>query len=221
MATNLLHDRGELWKDLRTQELLSHVIDLEPTGLHAVVDCAVEDICVAFAEVVDAKSPFTFAHSTSVASIAVSIAEKMGMDQENIKLLYRAALLHDIGKLSVPTSILEKPGVLTQVEWSYIHQHPRYTHEILSKIPGFGEIAAIAATHHERLDGSGYPHGLVASELSLPARILCVADVYDALSSARPYRKQLERNQVLKLMRSDAPHALDQSCLDALSSVIF
>jgi putative nucleotidyltransferase with HDIG domain len=220
VAANLLHDRGELWEDLQPAGLLARVMALEPEHrTQAVVQCSVDDICIAFAEVVDAKSPFTFAHSTGVARVAVSIAERMGVDQESVKILHRAALLHDIGKLSVPTSILEKPCGLNEAEWSYIHQHPRYTWEILSKIPGFEEIAIIAAAHHERLDGSGYPHGLSESELPLLARILAVADVYDALSCSRPYRKKLDSEQVLKLMRGDGPHALDQSCLNALASV--
>ena len=218
---NLLHGRHDLWEDLESPGLLSLVISLEPSHqIQASDQLAVDDICFAFAEVVDAKSPFTFTHSTGVAKIAVSIAEMMGQDPRSSKLLQRAGHLHDIGKLSVPNFILEKPGSLTSKEWGYIRQHPRYTKEILYKIPGFEETAEIAAAHHEKLDGSGYPHGLHSSELPLSARILTVADIYDALCSSRPYRKQLGCEEVLSFMRRDSPHALDASCLDALTAVV-
>jgi putative nucleotidyltransferase with HDIG domain len=215
-ASNLLHDRCELWRDLQLPDLLSRVIALEPRSSEPAPVLLVDNICLAFAEVVDAKSPFTFTHSTGVAKIAVSIAELMGQNEKSIKLLQRASLLHDIGKLSVPNSILEKPGSLTPKEWRYIYQHPRHTKEILDKIPGFEEIAQIAAVHHEKLNGTGYPYGLSARELPLLARVLTIADIYDALSSFRPYRQKLGYEQVIRLMRRDAPHALDQFCLEAL-----
>ena len=179
-----------------------------------------DNICLAFAEVVDAKSPFTFTHSTGVARTAISIAKVMGLHSRDTKLLERAALLHDIGKLGVPNVILEKPGKLTPWEWHYIYKHPRYTKEILDKIPGFEEIAEVAAAHHEKLDGSGYPRGLQGSQLPLLARILTVADIYDALSSSRPYRLKLQCEEVLTLMRGDAPLTLDQSCMDALATAM-
>jgi putative nucleotidyltransferase with HDIG domain len=215
-----MQDRYKLCDELQSIPLLQRVIALEPehrtlTGSMFVVD----NICHAFAEVVDAKSPFTFAHSTGVAKIAVLIAESMGKDEDSVKLLQRAGLLHDIGKLGVPRAILEKPASLTPMEWSSIHQHPRYTKQILDKIPGFEAIARIASAHHEKLDGSGYPDGLLSSDIPSLVRILTVADIYEALSSARPYRKSLDPDQVLKLMRQDAPHALDHDVLDVLTKL--
>lgn len=220
-ASNLLHDQRELWKDLQSPEILSHVIELAPERNRQSPNIfLVDNICLAFAEVVDAKSPFTFTHSTGVATTASAIAKVMGVGEYDAKLLERAALLHDIGKLGVPNTILEKPGKLTSREWQSIYKHPRYTREILDKIPGFEEIAEVAAAHHEKLDGSGYPRGLHGSELSLLARILTVADIYDALSSYRPYRQKLRCAEVLKLMQNDSPRALDQSCMDALAVAI-
>jgi putative nucleotidyltransferase with HDIG domain len=219
-ASDFMQDRYKLCDELQSIPLLQRVIALEPehrtlTGSMFVVD----NICHAFAEVVDAKSPFTFAHSTGVAKIAVLIAESMGKDEDSVKLLQRAGLLHDIGKLGVPRAILEKPASLTPMEWSSIHQHPRYTKQILDKIPGFEAIARIASAHHEKLDGSGYPDGLLSSDIPSLVRILTVADIYEALSSARPYRKSLDPDQVLKLMRQDAPHALDHDVLDVLTKL--
>jgi putative nucleotidyltransferase with HDIG domain len=220
-ASDLLHDQHELWNELESPEILSHVIDIAPERYKQCPNIfLVDNICLAFAEVVDAKSPFTFTHSTGVARTAVSVATVMGLSPHEIKLMERAALLHDIGKLGVPNVILEKPGKLTSWEWQCIYKHPQYTRKILDKIPGFDEIAEVAAAHHEKLDGSGYPRGLRASELPMLARILTVADVYDALSSSRPYRQKLGREEVLKLMQNDAPQALDQSCMDALAAAV-
>jgi len=217
-ASNLLHDRCELWDNLQFSDLLTRVKELEPIQTYPSGDVfAVDNICLAFAEVVDAKSPFTFTHSTNVAKIAVSMSEIMCQDQKSIKLIRRAALIHDIGKLGVPSSILEKPGRLSSSEWIQIHQHPCNTKTIVDKIPGFDEIANIAVLHHEKLDGTGYPYGLGASELPLLARILTTADIYDALSSSRPYRQKLSHDRVMKLMQNDAPHALDKTCLEALA----
>ncbi|WP_183981344.1 HD-GYP domain-containing protein [Tunturiibacter gelidoferens] len=143
----------------------------------------------------------------------------MGLDRKKIKLLQRAALVHDIGKIGVRYPVLEKSEALTLDEWKDIHRHPSYTKEILDMIPGFDEISAIAVTHHEKLDGSGYPCGLNASELPLPARILTVADIYDALSSQRPYRRPLGHEEALAIMYREAPRALDQGCSDALATV--
>jgi putative nucleotidyltransferase with HDIG domain len=165
-ASDFFQDRYKLCDEVHSAALLQRVIDLEPE--HRTLNGSVfvvDNICNAFAEVVDAKSPFSFAHSTEVARISVSMADLMGQDQDNIKLVQRAALLHDIGKLGIPHAILEKPSSLTPAEWSSIYQHPRYTKLILDKIPGFEAIAKIASDHHEKLDGSGYPDGLVAAQI--------------------------------------------------------
>jgi putative nucleotidyltransferase with HDIG domain len=216
----LLEASIAVWYELTSSELLSLVITLEPR------QCVVSDkgltidgICLAFAQIADARSPALFAHSVSVARLSASMAKLMGLEPKCIKLLQRAALVHDIGKIGISTSILEKSEDLTLDEWSDIHRHPRYTKEILDKIPGFDEISAIAVAHHERLDGTGYPCGLSASELTLPTRILTVADIYDALTSQRPYRRPLGREEAFLIMNLEAPRALDQGCLDALAMV--
>ena len=128
----------------------------------------------------------------------------------------RAALLHDIGKLSVPNSILEKPGSLTDEEWKIMKMHPVYTRLILQTISGFEHLAFVASAHHERLDGTGYPDGLAADELPLTARIICVADTYQAITEDRPYRDGLPRQAALNIMQKLVPHALDMDCLDVL-----
>jgi HD-GYP domain-containing protein (c-di-GMP phosphodiesterase class II) len=125
-------------------------------------------------------------------------------------------LLHDIGKLSVSNTILEKPDKLTAEEWKVVRDHPYYSFEILNRIPGFQELAAEAAAHHEKLDGSGYWRGWHAEQMSSFARILVVADIFDALRAKRPYRDSLPLEKVFALMRADAPRALDLPSLEAL-----
>jgi HD-GYP domain-containing protein (c-di-GMP phosphodiesterase class II) len=130
-------------------------------------------------------------------------------------------LLHDIGKLSVSNAILEKPGKLTDTEWEVMKMHPVYTRAIVRTISGFEQLAFVAAAHHERLDGKGYPDGLTASHLPLTARILCVADVYQALTEKRPYRESMPAQAVFALMDKDAPSRLDPSCLEVLKQNSF
>jgi HD-GYP domain-containing protein (c-di-GMP phosphodiesterase class II) len=209
-----------VWDELTSSELLSHVIALEPRHRDfSDKRLTIDGICLAFALIADSNSAGFIAHSVGVSRVAVSIAKLMGLDRKKIKLLQRAALVHDIGKIGVRYAVLEKSEALTLDEWRDIHRHPSYTKEILDMIPGFDEISAIAVAHHEKLDGSGYPCGLNASELPLPARILTVADIYDALSSQRPYRRPLGREEALAIMYREAPRALDQGCLDALATV--
>jgi HD-GYP domain-containing protein (c-di-GMP phosphodiesterase class II) len=126
--------------------------------------------------------------------------------------------LHDIGKLSVPNTILEKPAPLTAAEWDVVRMHPYYTLQILRRIPGFEELSDVAAAHHEKLDGSGYFRHWDAAQLTKPARILAVADRFDALAARRPYRDALPLETVFDAMREEAPHALDAECLEALET---
>ncbi len=217
-AKSLAHT-GALWSGLKSENLLSEVGALEPRDSHLLVnEEMLDNVCLAFAEVIDAKSPFTYRHSNGVAQAAVGIAGQLGMPAEEINLIRRAALLHDIGKLSVPNTILEKPDKLTESEWQVVRKHPYYTLEILSRIPGFADLSDIAAAHHEKLDGSGYFRHWGAEQLTMPARILAVADVYDALAARRPYRDALPLEAVWNLMHKDAPRALDAECLEALEA---
>jgi len=208
--------RGEaLWLDVENAAVRVH--ELEPRHELIQADEAfLDNVCLAFAEVIDAKSPFTYRHSTGVAAAAVAIARSLDLGEAETETIRRAALLHDIGKLSVPNTILDKPDKLTQEEWATIRKHPYYSLEVLRRIPGFGEIAEIAASHHEKLDGSGYFRNLTGERLSLPARILVVADIYDALAAERPYRDALPLETVLGIMSKDVPRALDARCFEAL-----
>ncbi len=213
--------RGELWEGLDASTLLADVWALEPeeTSLF-LTEARVDEICGAFADVVDAKSPFTYRHSTGVAEAAVRIGETLGMTPAEVTLLRRAGLLHDIGKLHVPNTILEKPGKLDAAEWTVVKRHPYYSWQILRRIPKFQRLSEVAACHHERLDGRGYFRSYDETRLDLPSRVLAVADVYDALAAKRPYREALPLETVLGMMRKDAGQALDGECVEALASAM-
>jgi len=212
-----LANSGSLWRGLDDENLVGRVASLEPEHRQVIAnEDTIDNICTGFAEIIDAKSPFTYRHSSGVANAAVEIGQWFGMNPKSLKLLRRAALLHDIGKLSVPNSVLEKPAKLTADEWKFITAHPYYTLEILTRIPGFERLSQDAAAHHEKLDGSGYWRGWGSDQLSRFARILAVADIFDALHAKRPYRDGMPLEKVFALLREQAPHALDLPCVEAL-----
>ena len=179
----------------------------------------IDAVCDAFAGIVDSKSPFTAQHSLRVRDHTVEIAQAFGLTGKRLTILRRAALLHDIGKLGVSNTILDKPGKPTDREWQTIKLHPYYTQQILIHITGFERITAVAAAHHERLDGNGYFQKLNAKQLDLDMRILAAADVFDALSARRPYRDALPLNEVFAILDKDAGIALDQDCIEALKQL--
>jgi HD-GYP domain-containing protein (c-di-GMP phosphodiesterase class II) len=173
----------------------------------------IDGVCDAYAQIVDAKSGFTGEHSSRVCGYALEIADGMGITGARRTTLRRAALLHDIGKLAVPNTILDKDGKPTEEEWACIRRHPFHTVQILGQITGFERLTAIAGAHHERLDGRGYFRGLAADQLDLDMRILAVADVFDALSADRPYRSAMPPDKVFAILDSEA---LDRDCVGVL-----
>jgi putative nucleotidyltransferase with HDIG domain len=180
-------------------------------------DVSLDAICQAFAQIVDAKSPFTYNHSNGVANGAVAMARRLGFDAARILFIRHAALLHDLGKMAVSNTILEKPGKPDDAEWQILREHPAHTWTILRSVRGFEDLSEVAASHHEKLNGKGYHRGLNAEQLSTEARILVVADIFDALSAKRPYRDALPLETVFEIMRKDIPHALDAPCFEALA----
>jgi HD-GYP domain-containing protein (c-di-GMP phosphodiesterase class II) len=177
-------------------------------------------IADAFAGVVDAKSPWTYRHSDRTCVIAMSIAALLGCEDKVLGDMRRAALLHDVGKLAISNRILDKPARLTEAEFALVRRHPLHTATILERTPGFAPLASLAGAHHERLDGSGYPHGLDGGALTVPMRVLAVADVYEALTSERPYRPAMSSAVALEVMRPDVPARLDRAAFDALEAVL-
>jgi putative nucleotidyltransferase with HDIG domain len=216
-AARSLTKRGELWADLWDSNLPAVAVRMEPRP-KTISDGRVtlDAICRAFATIVDAKSPFTFKHSNGVANAAVAIATQLRLEPHRILFVRHAALLHDLGKMAVANTILLKTGTLNAAEWQIIRAHPEYTWKILRAIPGFEEMSEVAASHHERLDGSGYFRGLSGSELSTEARILMVADIFDALSAKRPYRDAMPLERVFEIIRRHTPQQFDGACVEAL-----
>lgn len=154
-----------------------------------------------FAEIVDAKSPFTAEHSHGVAGLARYLAEKCGLPSTVCRQIEVAGLLHDLGKLQVPDMILEYEGSLSRQELATMHQHSYVTHQILNKVQGLEDIALWASNHHEKLNGTGYPHRRTAESLSIESRIIMVADIFQALAQNRPYRESQPPEAILEVLK--------------------
>jgi putative two-component system response regulator len=163
-----------------------------------------ETVIYSFAQAVDGKSPYTRGHSDRVRRVACTLATHLGLPDDEIELIRRGANLHDIGKIAVPDAILNKPGTLTLEEYDVIKRHPEHGVRMIEGIEALREVIPLIRWHHERTDGRGYPDGLTGREIPQLVRILSVADVYDALSSDRPYRAGMPHEMCLEILRKDA-----------------
>jgi HD-GYP domain-containing protein (c-di-GMP phosphodiesterase class II) len=205
------------WNTLKSPELDQILYAMEPPEhIVAIDDDYLDDIATAFGQVVDSKSPYTSGHSSRVALYTDIIAEEMGLTPERRRWLRRGAMLHDVGKLGVSNTVLDKAGALDREEWAEVRQHAAYTESILSRIGAFAELARIAGAHHERLDGGGYPRGLKADQIDMETRIITTADIFDAITAERPYRGAIPVPQALEMMEKTVGTAIDGRCLDAL-----
>lgn len=153
---------------------------------------------------IDFKSSFTATHSSGVAAVAMRLAELTGFSPEECRMMEIAALLHDLGKLAIPSEILEKPGLLDDNEWHIMRSHVFYTYEILEPIEALTDILNWGALHQERLDGSGYPFARREEDIPLGARVMAVADVFVALTETRPYRDGMEKITALEVLEGMA-----------------
>ncbi|QEL16838.1 HD-GYP domain-containing protein [Limnoglobus roseus] len=163
-----------------------------------------ESVVYTLARVIEGKSPHTHGHSDRVARYATSLAERIGLDSTELDVLRRGAILHDIGKISIPDAILNKPGRLTDEEFDVVRRHPADGARIVEPLRSARDVLPLIRWHHERMDGKGYPDGLIGHSIPLLVRILAVADVYDALASDRPYRRPMSRQQCRDVMTADA-----------------
>lgn len=170
----------------------------------------------ALARTVDAKSAWTAGHSERVADLSVRIGEVMGLETHEIEALRRGAYLHDIGKIGIPLSILDKPGRLNDEEFEMVKNHPDIGSRILEPIDAYEDVIPMISQHHERFDGTGYPRGLSGEDISLGARIMAVADVYDAVVSDRPYRQGWVEDKAIDMIKKSSGIHFDPQVVDAL-----
>lgn len=212
---------ADFFADVDDADVESRVLELEPAQrVRRVQERELDQIAEAFAEIIDAKSPFTWRHSSQVAMFAHAIGRELNLTKDELVQLKRAGLLHDIGKVGVSNSILDKAGKLDPDERAAVEQHPVHTWEILRRVSAFAQFARQAATHHEKLDGSGYPWRLTGEEMDVPARILVVADIYEALTADRPYRKGLSPEGAFEILNRERVQKLDSDAIAALESAL-
>jgi putative nucleotidyltransferase with HDIG domain len=220
-AFRVLAKDHDFWSALRAEDARRLVFDAEQQFAVVADEARLDAISATFASVIDAKSPYTREHSRRVAALAVAIAQQQGFSPANLTRVRRAALLHDVGKLGVPNSILDREGPLDERDWTIVREHPAHTLQILEAVPIFQEFAFDAACHHERLDGSGYHRGYAADRLTATARALAVADVADALLSERPYRQGLDPDDALRVLKAEcARGALCRSGVFAIADIV-
>jgi HD-GYP domain-containing protein (c-di-GMP phosphodiesterase class II) len=168
----------------------------------------------------EAKDPYLRGHAQRVCGLAVAIATYLGIRDRSLETIRVAALLHDVGKLELPEDVLHKPGALTDEEFAVMQEHSERGYEIVASAPALAGAAAGVRSHHERLDGSGYPDGLEGDEIPIEARIVAVADVWDALTSRRVYRDALSHNDARRIIQHEAGSRLDLSCVRALFAIL-
>ncbi len=192
-VTDVFLANGESWlAEAASVSVWDAVLAAEPRPQEFVDDARLDAVLGALADFADLKSPYTLGHSSEVARIAATAARSAGLPTAEVEDLRRAALVHDLGKTGIPNGIWEKPGPLSPAEWERVRLHPYLTERVLSRAPALSAIAALASSHHERLDGSGYHRGIGGGALSMPARILAVANAYQAMGQCWPYRPPLD-----------------------------
>jgi hypothetical protein len=202
-------------------QLLAQLADLASSALkerdlraraEAVLDAGADVL----ARAVDIRDEYTGRHSSQVGDLARRVGQRIGMRPAEVELLQCAARLHDVGKLGVPDSILQKPGPLDEAEWSVMRCHPDWGAEMVARVPGLGDLAALVRAHHERWDGGGYPAGLAGEEIPLASRVISVCDAYEAMVSRRPYRAPLTVDEALAELIAGAGTQFDPKVVAAV-----
>jgi len=181
---------------------------------------AFNSVVSVLSDMLNLKDPYTQFHEKNVAKLALEIAERMGLDEFTIESIRVASMVHDIGKINIPTEILSKPGKLSDIEFEMIKKHPETAYEILRKVDLPWPVADIVYQHHERLDGSGYPRHLKSDEILLEAKIIIVADVIEAMSSHRPYRAALGFEAAIEEIKKNAGVLYDAEIVQICTSIL-
>lgn len=192
----------------------------EMDHLHAELVTAYDKTIEGWSRALDLRDKETEGHSQRVTDLTVRLARLAGLSEEALKHIWRGGLLHDVGKLGIPDSILLKTENLTPAEWEIMRKHPVYAYEWLARIDYLQPALAIPYCHHEKWDGTGYPRGLQGEEIPLPARIFAIVDVWDALTSDRPYRKALPLESALDYIRAQAGKHFDPELVKMFFSLV-
>ena len=174
-----------------------------------------EDSIEAISLVTEARDAYTAGHQRKISTLAVAIAEEMGFPKDKVEGIKIAALIHDVGKINLPAEILSKPGKLSEIEFNLIKNHSKIGYDILKKVDFLWPIAEIVLQHHEKINGSGYPNNLKGDEILLEVKIICVADVVEAMSSHRPYRPALGIDKALEEIFKNKGILYDPEVVDA------
>jgi HD-GYP domain-containing protein (c-di-GMP phosphodiesterase class II) len=207
------------WLDVASEHIYSRVLNLSQLPQLSANEDTVLRIARTFGRIVDAQSAWTAAHTAGVAASAVALAGEFGFSERELTQMRTAGYLHDLGKLSVPACILDKPGRPDESEWAQIRTHTYHTYQIIATIGGMQQINEWASFHHERLDGGGYPFGHAAKDLTLGSRLMAVADIFTALKEDRPYRDGLDHAKVCEVLdRQAASGAIDGDVVSRLQS---
>lgn len=208
------------WRDLESPLIDALVAARAPVEDVPVDEDYLDAITRAFGQVIDAKSPYTAGHSGRVARYAGAVAARLDVPAARTRQLRRAAALHDIGKLGVSSAVLEKPGKLDETEWVEMREHAAHTNRILGRIGALSDMAELAAAHHEKLDGTGYPLGLHDRQIRRETRIITACDFFDALTADRPYRAAMPQDKALAVMEAEVGRAVDPDCFAALKAAV-
>jgi PAS domain S-box-containing protein/putative nucleotidyltransferase with HDIG domain len=212
----LLKTIGDLAASAIHRSDLYEQTSVQATELKRAYDATLEG----WAHALELRDKETQGHSLRIANMTIELAKRMGIDEQDLDNIRRGALLHDIGKMGVPDTILLKPGKLNEDEWSIMQQHPTYAYEMLSELPYFKDILDIPYCHHEWYDGTGYPRGLKGEEIPLSARIFAIVDAWDALVSDRPYRKAWTKENALKHLIDQAGSHFDEDVVKAFAQMM-
>ena len=209
-------------KPVNRAELLARVTSLLRTKKLNENLVSMENVLFSLASAVEAKDAYTEGHIRRVSRLAIDIGRSMGLSSADIEALRVGGILHDIGKIGIPDSVLNKPGSLSSAEWAVVRTHPdvgcRVTEPLRPFLKGALEVIR---HHHERMDGTGYPDGIEGDDISVPARIMAVANIYDALTTDRPYHASLSKEEALAIIQDDADQGrLDSSVVERLVALL-
>lgn len=210
-----------LTKPVNREELLARVKSLvHVKRLNMQLEDA-ENVLFVLINILEAKDPYTRGHSQRVTNIALRLAKELRLSSRDQDILKRAGLVHDVGKIGVPEAILNKPGPLTKEEFEYIKNHPALSEKICSPLNSMKDLLGIIRHHHERVDGKGYPDGLKGTDIPLGARILAIADAYDAMDSDRPYRNKMSKEEIKRIFTEGSGTQWDSQLVELFLNVMF